>query len=163
MKPLGIGIVVSILGLMSPTVKTPTLFDAPPLADRHEIMAPKGSKCPEWWATMTALGWAKHDLETADKVMFRESRCLPTSHNAADPNTIGRWKGSLGLFQINLFWLQKTRYYPDGYLQTMGVAKRPTDLLNPYVNIKAALELFEYSERVNGCGWEPWLVSCDGK
>lgn len=125
------------------------------------IRIPKNARCSQHWNVLYEAGWKQKDMLMADKIMYRESRCIPSSHNPNDPVTINGVKGSLGLFQINLFWLSKTTSYPLGYLQTVKVAQTPEDLLVPLTNAKAALALFQYSEAVNGCGWQPWAMPCN--
>jgi hypothetical protein len=66
-------------------------------------------------------------------------------------------KGSFGLYQINLYWIQKTRWYPRGFLQTkMQRDLKPTDLLDPEVNIAAALQIIKQNRADGGCGWSAW-------
>ncbi len=129
--------------------------------DPTQILVPKNAKCGKWWELLSAAGWHQKDLPTADRIVFRESRCIPISHNPNDPTIINGVKGSLGLFQINLFWLSKTTSYPQGYLQTLKIAQNPEDLFVPLINARAALAIFKYSEDRNGCGWQPWATRCD--
>lgn len=117
---------------------------------------PKSALCGEWWQMLRDLGWSEADVQRADVIIHRESRCNPASHNPDDPNQIGRWKGSMGLFQINLFWLKKTTAYPAGFLQTMGVAEKPADLFDPVVNARAAQAIIAYNRGIGGCGWVAW-------
>lgn len=117
---------------------------------------PKDALCGEWWQMLRDLGWLEADVQKADMIIHRESRCVPTSHNPLDPVQIGKWKGSLGLFQINLFWLQKTAAYPQGFLQTHGVAYKPADLFDPVTNARAAQAIIAYNRGLGGCGWVAW-------
>jgi len=117
---------------------------------------PKSALCPQWWQMLRDLGWSEADVVKADAIIHRESRCIPSSHNPADPNRIGNIKGSLGLFQINLFWLKKTTAYPAGFLQTMGVAQVPSDLFDPVTNARAAQAIITYNRSIGGCGWVAW-------
>jgi len=117
---------------------------------------PKSALCGQWWQMLRDLGWAEADVQKADVIIHRESRCLPSAYNPADPTQIGKWKGSIGLFQINLFWLQKTTSYPQGFLQTHGVAQRPADLFDPLVNARAAQAIIAYNRGIGGCGWTAW-------
>jgi hypothetical protein len=129
--------------------------------EKRQVVIPPDARCGQWWQMLLDAGWKEADLPMADRIMFRESRCNPAAHNRNDPTTINQIKGSLGLFQINLFWLSKTTSYPNGYLQTFGVANRPIDLFVPVINARAALALFDYSESRNGCGWAPWATDCN--
>lgn len=126
----------------------------------RRLKVPASAKCGLWWQAMLDAGWRSEDLLVADRVMWKESRCLAWVNNTNDPNTVNGVKGSVGLFQVNVFWVQKTRFYPSGYLQTLGVVSGVQDLFDPVANIKAALAVFQYSEKFNGCGWQPWTVRC---
>lgn len=113
--------------------------------------------CPNVWKLTTDAGWIDKDVRMADVIAFRESRCNPLAHNKLDPVTVNNVKGSLGLFQINLFWISKTSSYPKGFLQT--VLKRdlvPTDLFVPEINVAAAAAIIKYNRGNGGCGWQAW-------
>jgi hypothetical protein len=130
-------------------------FDYVPEAKRS---VPAWAKCPEMWNRLRDAGWLEKDVVKADAIVWRESRCLASAHNKNDPNTVQGVKGSLGLFQINLFWIQRTTYYPNGYLQT--VLNRdlvPADLFDVAVTIDAAQALIRYDRAQGGCGWSAWL------
>ena len=115
------------------------------------------AKCGQWWQAMHDLGWSDKDIVKGDAIMFRESRCNPASVNPDDPTTIGKHKGSFGLFQINLYWIKKTAWYPQGFLQTkMQRPIAPTDLLDPQINLSAALEIIRQNLADGGCGWSAW-------
>ena len=115
------------------------------------------AKCGQWWQAMTDAGWLRKDIVKGDGIMFRESRCDPSQINAKDPTTIGKHKGSFGLYQINLYWIQKTRWYPQGFLQTkMQRELVPTDLLNPQINLASALEIIKQNRADGGCGFSAW-------
>ncbi len=116
------------------------------------------AKCGQWWQLMHDLGWSDKDIAKGDAIIFRESRCGADAVNAADPTTIGKHKGSFGLYQINLYWIKKTTWYPKGFLQTkMKRELVPTDLLQPEVNLAAALEIIKQNRADGGCGWSAWL------
>lgn len=130
-------------------------FDYVPTLHRK---VPADAKCPDLWAVLRKAGWEEKDVKIADRIVWRESRCIPTAHNKKDPNTVRGVKGSLGLFQINLFWMSKTRWYPNGYLQTvLGRELVPTDLFDVDVSVAAAGALIAYDRRLGGCGWSAWL------
>jgi len=119
---------------------------------------PAWAKCPELWNRLRDAGWLEKDVVKADAIVWRESRCIASAHNKNDPNTVQGVKGSLGYFQINLFWIQRTTYYPNGYLQT--VLNRdlvPTDLFDVAVTIDAAQALIRYDRAQGNCGWSAWL------
>jgi len=119
---------------------------------------PEWAKCPDIWNRLRDAGWLEKDVVKADQIVWRESRCIASAHNKNDPNTVQGVKGSLGLFQINLFWIQRTTYYPNGYLQT--VLNRdlvPADLFDVAVTIDAAQALIRYDRAQGKCGWSAWL------
>ena len=130
-------------------------FDFVPQAKRS---VPAWAKCPELWNKLRDAGWLEKDVVKADEIVWRESRCISTAHNKQDPNTVAGVKGSLGLFQINLFWIQRTTYYPRGYLQTvLNRDLLPADLFNVDTTISAAQALIVYDRAQGGCGWSAWL------
>jgi hypothetical protein len=115
------------------------------------------AKCGKWWQLMHDLGWSDKDIVKGDAIMFRESRCNEQSVNADDPTRIGKHKGSFGLYQINLYWIKKTAWYPNGFLQTkLQRELKPTDLLQPEINVAAALEIIKQNRVDGGCGWSAW-------
>jgi len=98
---------------------------------------PKG--CAQYVADAISAGWPADQAPTLARVMFRESRCIPTAYNAKD--TAG---GSYGLMQVNgqhKQWLMET-----GYINSLD------DLFNPDINLRAALQLY----RMVGNSWSPW-------
>jgi len=130
-------------------------FDFVPTLKRD---IPVWAKCPELWGRLRDAGWLEKDVVKADQIVWRESRCIASAHNKNDPNTVQGVKGSLGLFQINLFWIQRTTYYPNGYLQTvLGRDLVPADLFDVAVTIDAAQALISYDRAKGKCGWSAWL------
>ena len=113
---------------------------------------------PEWWGLAREAGWTDDLLPTLDYVMWRESRCLTTAHNT----TLNRdGSADLGLTQINdRSWCLPTRWYPQGYLQTIGIL--PTvgceQLFDPYLNLLSAKAIHDYAQQTNGNGWQPWKL-----
>ena len=115
------------------------------------------AKCGQWWQLMHDLGWSDKDIVKGDAIMFRESKCDATQINSDDPTRIGKFKGSFGLYQLNLYWIKKTAWYPQGFLQTkLQRELAPTDLLQPEINIAAALEIIKQNRADGGCGWSAW-------
>jgi hypothetical protein len=104
-----------------------------------------------WWSLALSVGFTDEQMPTLDRIMYRESRCDPTQLNATDPNG-----GSISLTQINRFWCLPSRYYPSGYLQTVGVLDTCDDLYEPEINLRAALALVAYSESVGLSSWHQW-------
>lgn len=112
-------------------------------------------RCGEYYQTAMQAGWTPDQWPTISKVMYRESRCNFDSFNPTDPNG-----GSRGLMQINGFWCRPNRYTPNGFLQDRGVLSTCDDLYNPDVVMRAAREIWLYSQERNGCGWRPWATPC---
>ena len=99
---------------------------------------PKG--CAAYVADAISAGWPAEQAPTLARVMFRESRCIPTAHNAQDSNG-----GSRGLMQVNGVhkrWLMET-----GYIDNLD------DLYNPDINLRAALHLWHM------VGWSAWSAT----
>jgi len=99
--------------------------------------APKG--CAQYVADAISAGWPAEQAPTLARVMFRESRCIPTAYNAKDSNG-----GSRGLMQINgthKRWLMET-----GYINSLD------DLYNADINLRAALHLWRM------VGWSAWAL-----
>ena len=55
-------------------------------------------------------------------------------------------------------WCLPTRWYPDGYLQTLGILTKVGcgELFDPATNLKAAKAIHDYSQETNGNGFKPW-------
>lgn len=104
-----------------------------------------------WWSLALSIGFTAEQMPILDRIMFVESRCDPMQVNETDPNG-----GSLSLTQINRFWCLPSRYYPDGYLQHIGVLTTCDDLFVPEINLRAALALVEYSRSVGLSDWYQW-------
>ena len=116
------------------------------------VPAPPDARCPMWWSLALSVGFTAEQMPTLDRVLHRESRCDETQLNASDPNG-----GSVGLTQINRFWCLPSRYYPDGYLQTMQILSTCDELYEPLINLRAALALVEYSRSVGLSEWHQWV------
>jgi hypothetical protein len=102
-------------------------------------------------------GWEPEQMVELDYFMWRESRCDPAAHNT----TLNRdGSADVGLLQINdRSWCLPTRWYPSGYLQTVGILSTVgscTELFNPYLNLLAAKALYDYSQEATGDGFHPW-------
>lgn len=110
--------------------------------------------CQEWVPTALGAGWpADRDImETLVSIMWRESRCDPTVHNADDPNS-----GSYGLVQINTFWCEPNQRTTNGWLQDNGILDDCLELADPATNLRAAWAIYTYSvDKNHGNGWHPW-------
>jgi hypothetical protein len=120
------------------------------------------AKCGQWWSVAVAAGWDEKDLRDLDGVLWRESRCDPTQTNSDDPNIVDGVKGSVGLAQVNVFWVQATKWYPLGYLQTVTIVSGAHDLYDPFLNLRAAKAIFDYDRGEGRCGWSAWAwKGCD--
>ena len=96
---------------------------------------PKG--CAQYVADAITAGWPADQAPMLARVMFRESRCIPTAYNAKDSNG-----GSRGLMQMNgthVQWLTEL-----GYITTLD------DLFIPEVNLAASAHLYSM------VGWSAW-------
>ena len=109
--------------------------------------APK-SLCEQVFDTAKAIGWPADQLGMLVAIAQRESRCQPDAFNPSDPNG-----GSYGIMQINGFWCQPSRYWPNGYLQAYGLLTKCTDLYDRETNLRSALAIYRYSN-----GWRAWSL-----
>ena len=98
---------------------------------------PKG--CAQYVADAITAGWPADQAPTLARVMFRESRCIPTAYNAQDSNG-----GSRGLMQVN--GVHKRWLIQTGYINNLD------DLYNPDINLRAALHLWRM------VGWSAWAL-----
>jgi hypothetical protein len=90
------------------------------------------------------LGWPVSEYNQLIRVITRESNGIATAHNSDDPNG-----GSFGLMQINGFWCRGT----NSYLQKAGLLTSCEMLLDPQINLRAGLIIF------NRSGWSPWKTA----
>ena len=129
-----------------PQVEADTPPDAPQTLQSDENPYPlwTGPGCREWADLALRSGFAWDDLWIALQVMELESMCLP--------NAIGDNGQSFGLMQINSYWCQPSRYWPNGYLQTLGMLNTCTDLLDPLINLEAAWHISTQY------GWQNWTT-----
>ncbi len=153
------------VGGVTSLTETPPVVDTAPVIvvaqnasqrvwrDTEAITKPK-ARCPQWWDTAIKAGWTIEQLPTLDSIIYRESRCLNLAHNTtlnADGST------DMGLTQINdRSWCLPTRWYPLGYLQTLGKINYCKDLFDPYLNLVAAKALYDYAEKTHRNGFTPW-------
>ena len=107
--------------------------------------APK-TQCEQVFDMAKAIGWPVDQLGMVVAIAQRESRCQPDAFNPNDPNG-----GSYGIMQINGFWCQPSRYWPNGYLQAYGLLTKCTDLYDRETNLRSALAIYRYSN-----GWRAW-------
>lgn len=76
-----------------------------------------------------------------DKIMYRESMCDLYAINKQDPNG-----GSFGLMQVNGFWKKYCNL------------DKKRDLIDPSVNLRCSLSIFNYANNKHNNGWGPWNV-----
>lgn len=137
---------------------TSTTVKPTPTTTANDAVIPPTARCGGWWGSAVEAGWEPEDLETLDYIMWRESRCDPTQHNTTlnkDGST------DIGLTQINdRSWCLPTRWYPKGYLQSIGVLTKVgcDELFDPAINLKAAKAIHDYSQEHNGNGFQPWGI-----
>jgi hypothetical protein len=158
-------VLVGLVGVQQPTPQPAPLRPVASILEPRSAVsvasttvapAPITARCPQWWELAAAAGWHADSMPQLDYVLWRESRCDPAAHNTT-LNADG--SADLGLAQVNdRSWCLPTRWYPDGYLQTIGVL--PTvgceQLFDPYTNLIAAKAIYDYAEETNGNGWQPW-------
>jgi hypothetical protein len=108
--------------------------------------------CTKYVNLARKVGWPKSDRWMLRLIMYRESRCQPTSigrnRNTKGEVTSQDW----GLLQINdVSWVR--------YLRDLGIIKDREDLLNPRINLTAALALRTYSVERGLSPWHQWRTS----
>lgn len=104
--------------------------------------------CLEWVITARQAGWEPEELPRLMRIMFRESRCIPTACGETDSPHIRKCR-DWGLMQINDYSWKRT-------IRNMGW--RIEDMWIPLENLRFARWLFEYSVERNGDGWHPWRL-----
>ncbi len=133
-----------------------TATTQPPTTTTTTVLA--GAECGQWWGLALQLGWQPEHMETLDYIMWRESRCDPNQHNTT-LNADG--SSDIGLTQINdRSWCMPTRWYPNGYLQSVGVLSTVgcEQLFDPATNLKAAKAIYEYHLSRGQQGFEAWSL-----
>ena len=133
-----------VVGQLYPPTTTTTTTIAPiVLADGlHDL------PCAQWFNTAIDAGWPNDPatLTTLSKIMWRESRCLPTACSKSDS---GRPCADYGLIQGN--WYAHHKWWAD-----MGLT--PDDMFNPYTNLRWGWLLYSGREAKGQCGWQPWRM-----
>lgn len=108
---------------------------------------PTTPTCDDYGRLAVEVGWPAELIGTLTEIMFAESSCKA---DAVGDQQLGV---SLGLMQIHTdTWCEPTRWYPLGYLQTMSVLDYCHTLLDPYVNLYAALLIYREG------GWQQWTT-----
>jgi hypothetical protein len=161
---MAVGVAVGVSsGAVAPAMMTATTTTSTTVAaTTTTVVADGDARCPQWWNVAVSSGWEQDDLRDLDEVLWRESRCDPSQVNTDDPNIVDGVKGSVGLTQVNVFWVQGTKWYPNGYLQTVSVVSGVQDLFDPFLNLRAAKAIFDYDRGEGRCGWSAWAwKGCD--
>jgi len=107
---------------------------------------PHSSACEQFSALAVNLGWPADQRTVLESIMARESSCVPIAVNSKDP-----FGGSYGLLQINWGGWQK-------WLRAQGLITNKKSLLDPVVNLRAGLAIYNYGVDRYGFGWGPWSV-----
>ena len=131
---------------LAPISVQPYLIEPTTTTSSTVFIDPYGSACEQFSALAVNLGWPADQRTVLESVMFRESRCIPNVINGKDPNG-----GSRGLMQINGFWTP--------WLIERGLITNAENLLQADVNLRAALEIYNYGVDRYGYGWGPWSAT----
>ena len=87
--------------------------------------------CGQWHDIALLIGWPAEEWPTLSRVLYRESRCIPSAWNGHDA----------GLTQVNQIHRE--------WISQMGLTF-PDSMFNPVENLRFALSLW------NSSGWRPW-------
>lgn len=122
--------------------------------------------CPAAMKVARVAGFARKDLPTLDRIVYRESKCQPKAvgwnYRSGMDHTDCRLKpwpeyrkckavrsADFGLTQINdASWVR--------YLRDRKIIKSSADLLEPLTNMKAAKALYDYSLSRGYSAWKQW-------
>lgn len=122
---------------------TPSTTTEPP---KRPLGVADGQSCPGWIDVAREVGWPEAELPMVGAITYFESRC---QNDVRGDNGIS-WTA----FQIHTkTWCLPSKYYPDGYMQTLGLVSTCDDLLDPATAARAALAIWQYG------GWAPWTTS----
>lgn len=123
------------------TVPATTTTRAPlpiPAPATTTTILPGSWLCPDAVAQALEVGWSPAEVDTLDRIVWRESRCQTSVTNLE-----GRDR-SYGLLQVNVkggLWADRS---------ALCGLTRPDDLLDARTNLSCGLELWRRS------GWAPW-------
>jgi soluble lytic murein transglycosylase-like protein len=107
---------------------------------------PYSTACEQFSALAVNMGWPADQRTVLESIMKRESNCTPKAVNSRDP-----FGGSYGLLQINWGGWQK-------WLRAKGLITDKQSLLDPVINLRAGLGIYNYGVERYGFGWGPWSV-----
>lgn len=140
------------LATTTTTTLTPAVSTTKPQVTTlpKRALLPADHVCIEWLPTMLEAGWPDNPdvLAMALTIAWRESRCQATADSGPDH----------GIWQINRYWCNPSRYTPNGWLQDRGLVTNCDDLFDPLTNARAALAIYNYSVDRNGDGFLPWTT-----
>jgi hypothetical protein len=127
-------------------VATTTLAPAQPAQPLlRDLETPDGQSCPGWMDLAREVGWPETELPMVGAVTYFESRCRM---DVRGDNGVS-WTA----FQIHTkSWCLPSKYYPNGYLQTIGLVSTCDNLLDPPTAARAALAIWEYGT------WTQWTT-----
>jgi hypothetical protein len=129
--------------LRRPVASTTTTSTTEP--PKRPLEVADGQSCPGWIDVAREVGWPEAELPMVGAVTYFEARCRN--------DVRGDHKASWTAFQIHTkSWCRPTRYYPDGYLQTIGLVSTCDNLLDPATAARAALAIWEYGT------WTQWTT-----
>ena len=132
-----------------PRVTAETVLVTIPLGILPVVVTPSvttpATACVRALNLALSVGWPATETPTLMRVLRRESNCRASAHNKKD--TVGQ---SYGLMQINSFWCTPSAYWPKGWLQAKGILTTCDALLDPKINLTAALAVWHNSK------WTPW-------
>ena len=134
----------------STTLSTTTSTSTTTTTTFVPALLPVDHVCYDWLPLLLETGWPTEPdiLATALTIMWRESRCQPDADSGPDH----------GLFQVNRYWCEPSRYTPNGWLQDRGLVVDCDSLFDPAINVASALAIWHYSEDRNGDGFLPWTT-----
>ena len=129
-----------------PVASTSTTTTTPPTtAPRTPLNVADGQSCPGWIEVAREVGWPEVELPMVGAITYFESRCRS--------DVRGDNGKSWTAFQIHTkSWCRPTRYYPNGYLQHLGIVSTCANLHDPHTAARAALAIWQYG------GWTPWTT-----
>lgn len=126
----------------STSTSTTTL---PPTPPKRPLNVAEGQSCPGWIDVAREVGWPEAELPMVGAITYFESRCRM--------DVRGDKGRSWTAFQIHTTsWCRPTKYYPNGYLQSLQIVKTCEDLLDPPTAARAALAIWQYG------GWKQWTT-----
>jgi hypothetical protein len=108
--------------------------------------------CPQWKKLALDVGFSRRDWVKLDKIIWRESRCMPKAINENSRLDGSTWSRDWGLTQVNDYsWIT--------YLRGKKIVTKSTELLNPRNNLEAAYELYKYSDDRHDDPWLQWKTN----